>query len=137
MSDDDSRNYFGEYGTITSVVVMRDVEGALKCFGLVNFENAEDVANCVKSLNGKKIDGKEWYVRKALKNFKRESELKRQYEKLQGEKNYLNFLDESIDDDKLREPLYGYGTATSCKVMRDFHGHIKCSRFVSFSSISM
>ena len=65
VSDGDLKNYFGEYGTITSVVVMRDADGKSKCLGFVNFENADDAANSIKSLNGKKIDGKEWYVGKA------------------------------------------------------------------------
>lgn len=107
VSDEDLRNYFGEYGSITSAVVMRDADGKSKCFGFVNFENADDAAKCVKSLNGKKIDGKEWYVGKAQKKFERESEFKRRFEKLRGANLYLKNLDESIDDNKLREVFCG------------------------------
>lgn len=66
-TDEDLKNFFGEYGTITSVVVMRDGDGKSKCFGFVNFENADDAANAVDALNGKKFDDKEWYVGKAQK----------------------------------------------------------------------
>lgn len=142
VNEEDLRIYFGEYGKITSVVVMRDAEGKSKCFGFVNFENADDAANCVESLNGKKIDGKEWYVGKAQKKSERESELRGRFEKLlkerlekfQGANLYLKNLDDSIDDERLRELFSGYGTITSCKVMRDFHGHSKGSGFVAFSS---
>ena len=105
-----------------------------KCSGFVNFENADDAANSVKSLNGKKIDGKEWYVGKAQKKFERESELRRQFEKMRGANLYIKNLDQSIDDDKLRQAFHGYGTITSCKVMWDFDGHSKGSGFVAFSS---
>ncbi|XP_076959066.1 polyadenylate-binding protein 2-like [Bidens hawaiensis] len=64
-TDEDLSKAFGEYGTITSAVVMRDAEGNSKCFGFVNFENAEDAARAVEGLNGQKFDDKEWYVGKA------------------------------------------------------------------------
>eukprot|EP00252_Welwitschia_mirabilis_P009094 TRINITY_DN213_c0_g2_i1.p1 TRINITY_DN213_c0_g2~~TRINITY_DN213_c0_g2_i1.p1 ORF type:complete len:660 (+),score=152.29 TRINITY_DN213_c0_g2_i1:400-2379(+) len=141
-TDEDLKNYFGEYGTITSAVVMRDAEGKSKCFGFVNFENADDAAKAVEGLNGKKVDGKEWYVGKAQKKSEREAELrgkfeqmlKERLEKLQGANLYLKNLDDSIDDNKLRELFSGFGAITSCKVMTDNHGHSRGSGFVAFSS---
>ncbi|CAI8588921.1 unnamed protein product [Vicia faba] len=67
--DDDLKSIFGEYGTITSVVVRRDVDGKLKCFGFVNFENADAAAKDVKALIGKKLYENECYVGKALKKY--------------------------------------------------------------------
>ncbi|KAL0283308.1 UNVERIFIED_CONTAM: Polyadenylate-binding protein 8 [Sesamum radiatum] len=58
-TDDDLKKFFGEYGAITSSVVMRDADGKSKCFGFVNFENADDAAKAVEALNGKKFDDKE------------------------------------------------------------------------------
>ena len=75
-TDEDLMKTFGEYGTITSGVVMRDGEGKSKCFGFVNFENADDAAKAVEALNGYKFDDKEWYVGKAQKKSERELELK-------------------------------------------------------------
>ena len=126
LTNEDLRNYFGEYGTITSVLVMRDAEGKSKCFGFVNFENAEDAANCVHNLNGRKIDGKEWYVDKA----RNKSESRGRC----GTNLFMKNLDDSIDDEKLREMFSGYGTITSCKVMRDSLGHSKGFGFVAFAS---
>lgn len=58
-------------------------------------------------------------------------ECKRQY----GENIYLKHLDDSINDNKLKELFFIYGTITSCNLMRDIQGHIKGSLFVAFSFV--
>ncbi|XP_071742638.1 polyadenylate-binding protein 2-like [Rutidosis leptorrhynchoides] len=142
ITDDDLKRTFGEYGTITSAVVMKDGDGKSKGFGFVNFEGPDDAANAVEALNGKKIDDKEWYVGKAQKKSERELELKSRFEqtaketvnKFQGVNLYVKNLDDTIDDDKLKELFSEYGTITSCKVMRDPSGISRGSGFVAFSS---
>ncbi|XP_042007943.1 polyadenylate-binding protein 8-like [Salvia splendens] len=142
ITDDDLKTTFGEYGVITSAVVMRDADGKSKCFGFVNFEHADDAAKAVEALNGKKFDDKEWYVGKAQKKSERENELKSRFEqttretvdKFPGVNLYVKNLDDSIDDDRLRELFSGFGTITSCKVMRDPSGISRGSGFVAFSS---
>jgi polyadenylate-binding protein len=125
FTEDDLKNEFGAYGTITSAVLMRDADGRSKCFGFVNFENAEDAAKAVEALNGKKVDDKEWYVGKAQKKSEREQELKGRFEqtvkesvvdKFQGLNLYLKNLDDSITDEKLKEMFSEFGTITSYKV---------------------
>ncbi|KAL8094619.1 polyadenylate-binding protein 2-like [Apium graveolens] len=141
-SEDDLRKTFGEYGPITSVVVMRDADGKSKCFGFVNFENPEDAARAVDALNGKKFDDKEWYVGKAQKKSEREVELKSRFEqtvkeqvdKYQGVNLYVKNLDDTIDDEKLKELFSDFGTISSCKVMRDPSGISRGSGFVAFST---
>ncbi|KAG6588672.1 Polyadenylate-binding protein 8, partial [Cucurbita argyrosperma subsp. sororia] len=141
-SDEDLQNMFEEFGPITSVVVMRDGDGKSKCFGFVNFENADDAARSVEALNGKKVDGKEWFVGKAQKKSEREVELKNRFEqsvkeaadKYQGTNLYVKNLDDSIDDDKLKELFSAFGTITSYKVMRDPNGMSRGSGFVAFST---
>ncbi|KAK9270509.1 hypothetical protein L1049_026090 [Liquidambar formosana] len=141
-TEEDLNTVFGEYGTITSVVVMRDGDGKSKCFGFVNFENADDAAKAVEALNGKKFDDKEWYVGKAQKKSERELELKGRFEqtvkeavdKFQGVNLYIKNLDDSIGDDKLKELFSEFGTITSCKVMRDPSGFSRGSGFVAFST---
>ncbi|KAG1363951.1 polyadenylate-binding protein 2 [Cocos nucifera] len=141
-TEDNLLEIFGEYGNITSAVVMREGDGKSKCFGFVNFEDPEHAAKAVKELNGKKFDGKEWYVGKAQKKSEREMELKGRFEqrmqeaadKNQGANLYLKNLDDSIGDDKLRELFSEFGSITSCKVMRDPNGVSRGSGFVAFQS---
>ncbi|XP_027112531.2 polyadenylate-binding protein 2-like isoform X1 [Coffea eugenioides] len=141
-TDEDLKKVFGDFGTITSVAVMRDEDGKSKCFGFVNFENPEDAAKSVEALNGYKFDNKEWFVGKAQKKSDREQELKQRFEqsvkeaadKSQGLNLYIKNLDDSINDDKLRELFSPFGTITSCKVMRDPNGISRGSGFVAFST---
>lgn len=124
-TEEDLNKVFSEFGTITSIVVMRDADGKSRCFGFVNFENAEDAAKAVDALNGKLFDDKEWYVGKAQKKSEREVELKHRFEqsmketadKFQGTNLYIKNLDDSITDDKLKELFAPCGTITSCKVV--------------------
>jgi len=133
---------FGEYGNITSAVVMIGMDGKSRCFGFINFENPDAAAHAVQELNGKKINDKEWYVGRAQKKSEREMELKRRFEqslkdaadKYQGLNLYLKNLDDSIGDDQLCELFSNFGKITSCKVMRDQNGLSKGSGFVAFST---
>ncbi|KAJ4716283.1 Polyadenylate-binding protein [Melia azedarach] len=141
-TEEDLQKTFGEFGTLTSVVVMRDGDGKSKCFGFVNFENADDAARAVEALNGNKFDDKEWYVGKAQKKSEREVELKLRFEqnmkeaadKFQGANLYIKNLDDSIDDEKLKQLFSPFGNITSCKVMRDPSGISRGSGFVAFST---
>ncbi|KAL3321909.1 hypothetical protein AABB24_039497, partial [Solanum stoloniferum] len=141
-TDDELKNVFGEFGSITSAVVMRDADGKSKGFGFVNFEDADAAAKAVEALNGKKFDEKEWYVGKAQKKSEREQELKNKFEqtakeavdKYQGVNLYVKNLDDTIDDEKLKELFAEFGTITSCKVMRDPSGISRGSGFVAFST---
>ncbi|KAG6517491.1 hypothetical protein ZIOFF_020883 [Zingiber officinale] len=142
VTDETLQEVFGEFGKITSCIVMREGDGRSKCFGFVNFENPDDAAMAVQELNGKKFDDKEWYVGKAQKKSEREQELKERFEqskqedseKFQGVNLYLKNLDDSIGDGSLRELFSGFGTITSCKVMLDKNGVSKGSGFVAFQS---
>ncbi|KAL8481440.1 hypothetical protein ACS0TY_027810 [Phlomoides rotata] len=87
-----------------------DADGKSKCFGFVNFENADDAAKAIEALNEKIIADKEWYVGKAQKKTEREQELKTRFEhtaretvdKFQRFKLYIKNMDDTIDDDKLK-----------------------------------
>lgn len=141
-TEEDLNRIFSEFGALTSVAVMREADGKSRCFGFINFENADDAARAVECLNGKKFDDKEWYVGKAQKKSEREVELKTRFEqsmkeaadKYQGANLYIKNLDDSISDDKLKELFSQFGIITSCKVMRDPNGISRGSGFVAFST---
>lgn len=133
---------FTKYGPITSATISRDAEGNSRGFGFVNFENHEAAGIAVKELNDSDFLGNTLYVGRAQKKFEREEELKKQYEAARLEKSnlyqgvnlYIKNLDDSIDDEKLREAFAPYGTITSAKVMSDDNGKSKGFGFVCFSA---
>ncbi|KAF5208442.1 Polyadenylate-binding protein [Thalictrum thalictroides] len=142
-TDEDLKKVFGSYGSITSAIVMRDDTGSSKGFGFVNFQNPDDAANAVEKLNGTTVsDDKIWYVTKALNKSEREAELRANFEKvrngesekLQGANLYLKNLDDSINDESLKDLFSEFGCITSCKVMLDPHGQSRGSGFVAFST---
>ena len=73
---------FGEIGTLSSAVVMKDDDGKSKGFGFVNFANSDDAHNAVEKLNGHKHGETEWEVTKAQKKADREAELKAKFDKV-------------------------------------------------------
>ncbi|KAK8957038.1 Polyadenylate-binding protein 2 [Platanthera zijinensis] len=49
-SEDDLVKVFGDFGKITSLIVMRERDGKFKCFGFVNFENPDAAARAANEL---------------------------------------------------------------------------------------
>ncbi|CAN6201242.1 unnamed protein product [Urochloa humidicola] len=142
FTDDDLQHEFAPFGEITSAVVMRQSDGASKCFGFVNFMKPEYAAEAIQKLNGKSISGKVLYVGRAQKKAERQAELREKFqqgrdvkiEKPQGVNLYLKNLDDSINDEKLKNLFEDFGEITSCKVMMDSRGRSKGSGFVSFTT---
>ncbi|GMH03042.1 hypothetical protein Nepgr_004881 [Nepenthes gracilis] len=138
LSNDKQVNHKRRHEDITSAVVMRDEDGRSKCLGFINYENADDATRDVESLNRKKLDDKEW----AQKKLERELELKGEFEqslkeaadKYQGANLCIKNLDDTIDEDKLKELFSEFGKITSCKVMRDPSGISRGSGIVAFST---
>ncbi|KAK7270402.1 hypothetical protein RIF29_23506 [Crotalaria pallida] len=142
-TDEDLKQLFGPFGTITSTTVMKDANGKSRCFGFVNFQSPDSAAAAVERLNGATVDDdKVLFVGRAQRKAEREAELKAKfeqerisrYEKLQGANLYMKNLDDNINDEKLRDLFSEFGTITSCKVMIDSNGHSKGSGFVAFST---
>ncbi|KAK3018388.1 hypothetical protein RJ639_003978, partial [Escallonia herrerae] len=142
-TDEDLENMFGKYGSITSAVVMKDGNGKSRCFGFVNFQEPDGAAVAVENLNGMSFkDDKILFVGKAQRKAERDAELRAKFEqerisrfeKLQGANLYMKNLDDSINDEKLKDLFSEFGTVTSCKVMLDPQGVSKGSGFVAFST---
>ncbi|CAK8573311.1 unnamed protein product [Lathyrus sativus] len=143
INDEELKDIFGPFGTITSAIIMRDTNGKSRGFGFVNFQSPDSAATAVEKLNGTTINhDKVLFVGRAQRKAEREHELRvkfeqeriSRYEKLQGANLYLKNLDDSFSDEKLKDLFSEFGTITSCKVMLDSHGHSKGSGFVAFST---
>lgn len=124
ITDEDLKKIFGSYGAITSAVVMKDQNGKSRCFGFVNFQSPDSAATAAEKLNGTTFNDKVLYVGRAQRKAEREAELKAKFEqerigrfeKLKGANLYLKNLDDSINDEKLKELFSEFGSITSCKV---------------------
>ncbi|CAM9024685.1 unnamed protein product [Wickerhamomyces anomalus] len=141
-TDDEIKDLFTPFGAITSISVEKDQEGKSRGFGFVNFEEHEAAVKAIEALNDQDFKSKKLYVGRAQKKSERLEELKKQYEaarieklsKSQGVNLFVKNLDDSIDDEKLREEFQSFGTIASVKVMTDDTGKSKGFGFVSFSS---
>lgn len=141
VTEEQLKELFKSYGTITSIFIAK--ENALsRGFGFINFEDHEAAKKAVEEMNGKNINGKQLYVGRAQKKYERERELKNQFARMkaenaakhQGSNLYVRNLEDSINDDELRNLFSPFGTITSAKVMRDDRQISRGFGFVCFSS---
>ncbi|KAJ1569523.1 Protein phosphatase PP2A regulatory subunit B [Nowakowskiella sp. JEL0078] len=143
VTDEELSELFGVLGEMVSCVVQRDEFGNSKGFGFVNYVDHEHAARAVEEMHEREINGKQLFVSRAQKKTEREEELRKQYERIREEKLnkyqgvnlYIKNLDDTIDDEKLRQEFSVYGSITSAKIMRDEKsGLSKGFGFVCFSS---
>lgn len=141
LTDDALHEMFTAYGKISSLKIMKGEDGKSKGFGFVSFEEAEHAERACDDLNGKELMNKTIYVGRAQKKQERQTELKKKFEQMkmermsryQGVNLYVKNLDDTIDDERLRQEFTPYGTITSAKVMTE-EGRSKGFGFVCFSS---
>ncbi|CAD5316945.1 unnamed protein product [Arabidopsis thaliana] len=142
ITDDELKKTFVKYGDISSAIVMKDQSGNSRSFGFVNFVSPEAAAVAVEKTNGISLGEDVLYVGRAQKKSDREEELRRKFEqerisrfeKLQGSNLYLKNLDDSVNDEKLKEMFSEYGNVTSCKVMMNSQGLSRGFGFVAYSN---
>lgn len=141
--DDKLKDMFEPFGKITSYKVMTKDDAKSKGFGFVAYETTEAAEAAVDALNGKDMgEGKILYVARAQKKAERQQELRRKFEELKKKRHesvygvnlYVKNLDDSIDDERLREEFSFYGTITSAKIMSDEEGRSKGFGFVCYNS---
>ncbi|CAA0265442.1 unnamed protein product [Arabidopsis thaliana] len=122
-TDADLKRLFGEFGEITSAMVMKDGEGKSRRFGFVNFEKAEAAVTAIEKMNGVVVDEKELHVGRAQRKTNRTEDLKAKFElekiirdmkTRKGMNLYVKNLDDSVDNTKLEELFSEFGTITSC-----------------------
>ncbi|XP_041526619.1 polyadenylate-binding protein 1-like [Microtus oregoni] len=141
MDEQGLQDLFSQFGKMQSVKVMRDSNGQSRGFGFVNFEKHEEAQKAVDHMNGKDVKGQQLFVGRAQKRAERQSELKRRFEQMKQERQnryqgvnlYVKNLDDSINDERLKEVFSAYGVITSAKVMTE-SSHSKGFGFVCFSS---
>ncbi|KAL3735927.1 hypothetical protein ACJRO7_024964 [Eucalyptus globulus] len=138
---DHLQDKFSEYGKVSNVVIMKDIDGKSRGFGFVNFESPQAAKKAVEALNGTIMGSKILFVGRAQKKAEREQLLKDAHQVVcssrvqkSGCNLYAKNLDLSIDDRKLQEYFSSFGTITSAKVMRDGNGLSKGFGFVCFSN---
>mmetsp|Transcript_162963 Transcript_162963/g.313034 ORF Transcript_162963/g.313034 Transcript_162963/m.313034 type:complete len:633 (-) Transcript_162963:159-2057(-) len=144
---------FGEFGTVTSSVILTDPKG--RKFGFINFEKSEEAIACVEALHDKDFRTEEekaaateedeyekMYVQRAQNKAERQAQYRemRQQESpqqsrgAQGVNLYVKNLDEMTDDSSLRALFEPFGTITSVASMKDEKGRCKGFGFVCFTS---
>jgi len=134
------RTVFEQIGPVDSVYISIDQMG--RPFGFCNFPDPDNAAKAVEFFDKKEIDGVTLYVTRAMKKSEREKFLKEKYERIKADRQkqfagvnlYVKFLDDSIDDERLRAEFAKFGEITSAKVMRDANGRSRGFGFVCFKT---
>jgi len=134
------REVFEDVGAINSVHLPMEEDGTNKGFGFANFPDPEHAAKAVEKFNNMEIDGTTMFVTRAMKKAEREKFLKEKWEKAKAERQkkfagvnlYVKYLDDSIDDERLKQEFSKFGAITSAKVMRDANNRSRGFGFVCF-----
>lgn len=107
----------------------QDDKNKSKCFGFINYVEADAASKAVEALTGKEVNGKSLYAGRAQKKAEREAMLRSQFEekraerlqKYQGMNLYIKNLHDEVTDDMLREEFAPFGSITSAKVSERHH----------------
>jgi len=147
VTDDQLKELFSKYGSISSVYLQKDPDGRSKKFGFVSFEDPESANAAMTDMQGKDDipevqEGKKLYIAPAKKKAERQQELREKFERIkqeranryQGVNLYIKNLDDDIDDAELRKAFEQFGTVTSAKVMMTENDLSRGFGFVCFSS---
>jgi polyadenylate-binding protein len=142
VTEQELQELFKPVGAVTSIYLAKDEQGKSKGFGFVNFDNAQVAARAIEEFNEKDHFGKKLYVGRAQTKKEREGELRHIREqkrnerlrRFQGLNLYVKNLDDTIDDEKLRDAFAPFGTITSAKVMKDEKQLSRGFGFVCFNT---
>ncbi|XP_073006425.1 polyadenylate-binding protein 7-like [Typha latifolia] len=133
---------FSEFGSIVTAKIEKDENGNSKGFGFCSFESADSAKRAREAMDGVQLGSKTLYVARAQKKSERQQILRRLYEEKRKEKIrksidsnvYIKNIDESLDDNALREHFSQCGNITSAKIMHDDKGISKGFGFVCYST---
>lgn len=118
---------FSKFGEIQNAVIMKGDNGSSKEFGFINYADHASALLAVDDMNEKDFKSKKLFVGRAQKKSERRAKLKEYFQKLKQEKVnkykglnlYVKNLDDSIDDERLRQEFSKFGEISSAKVMLD------------------
>ena len=79
VTDDELREHFSQFGTISSARIMKDTAAHSKGFGFVCFSTPEEASKAVTEMNTKLIKGKPVYVALAQRKEVRRAQLEAQH----------------------------------------------------------
>ncbi|MCL7051507.1 hypothetical protein MKW94_006754, partial [Papaver nudicaule] len=133
---------FSKYGKITNLVIMKDDNAKSKGFGFVNFDSPDEAKKAMEATNGIQIGSKILYVGRAQKKADRDKMLQEQFkerrqeqvQKFKGSNVYVKNIDDSVDDEELRNLFSNCGAITSAKIMLDDKGISRGFGFVCFTT---
>jgi len=152
MPEEELRTMFAEFGEITSMKLQPgDEEGTSKGFGFINYSTHEEAKAAVEAMDQKKVgtytEGEQKdedrliFVGPAMKKAAREKVIHDKFVKVkrermqqfQGLNLYVKNLDDSVDDERLKQEFSQFGTITSARIMRDDAGASRGFGFICFS----
>eukprot|EP00760_Papus_ankaliazontas_P029366 PhM_4_TR4223/c0_g1_i1/m.39229/K13126/PABPC; polyadenylate-binding protein len=142
VSDDDIKNFFKKFGSVTSTCTRTDKHG--RVFGFCNFASHEDAVKAIENLHERHVDGLvdtsgTLYVQRAQKKSERIHEMKSKYESSRygglgcGNNLYVKNFGE-FDSTQLRELFCEFGDITSIYFAQDEQGVSRGFAFICYSS---
>ncbi|KAI8087966.1 uncharacterized protein B0P05DRAFT_530905 [Gilbertella persicaria] len=123
---------FSAFGNILSCKIAIDENGNSKGYGFVHYETEEAADNAIKHVNGMLLNDKKVYVGRHVPKKERQAKIEQYRAKFTNV--YVKNLDESVNDDKLREMFGKYGPITSAIVQVDEENKSKGFGFVNFEN---
>ncbi|KAI7898721.1 uncharacterized protein BX663DRAFT_523881 [Cokeromyces recurvatus] len=121
---------FSAFGNILSCKIALDENGNSKGYGFVHYETEEAAENAIKHVNGMLLNDKKVYVGHHVPKKERQAKIEQYRAKFTNV--YIKNLDETVNDEKLREIFEKYGPITSAVVQVDDEGKSKGFGFVNY-----
>jgi len=142
IDEKELKEIFSKFGEIQNAVIMRGEDNASKEFGFINFTDHASALLAVDDMNEKDLKGKKLFVGRAQKKSERRAKLKEYFQKLKQEKVnrykglnlYVKNLDDSVDDERLKQEFSKFGEISSARVMVGDNKQSKGFGFVCFKT---
>jgi len=146
ITEEEFKALFEKFGTITSFV-LKTYEGGDKKgfpatkFGFVNYDTPEAAKAAVEGMNDQDHNGRTVFCGPAEKAAHRRAKLKAQFDKIrqdqilkyQNVNLYVKNLDDTVNEEKLKQIFEPFGVITSVKLMTDDKGASKGFGFVCYT----